>query len=365
MSEHRTLHIVQLISTSRHAGTENYVGRIADEFHRRGHRSTVISRFAPSAFVPDGPHLVQVDHWRAAARALRSLDDVDVVTSHGTEADVAAAWGLRGGSIPIVAIHHMAAARWSEGDGKGAALLRVRPSSGYRPPGPFRRRLQRSVDERIDVQVAVSDFVASKLPRCDVVVRSGVEPHTDVPEMSARSRTVVVMQRLEASKSTMLAVEAWERSTARLHGWSLEIHGEGRERQLIVDEVSQRDLSGSVIVSGRCSVPEQLMRSASLYLAPAVDEPFALALLEAMSLGLPVIAPSSGGVLESVGSVEGAALFPAGDADACAVLLDRLTSDEAERSRIAAAQLAAQRESFTIAAMCDRLEKVYADVTSS
>ena len=364
MPRRRKLHIVQVISTARHAGMENYVGRIALELHRRSHCSTVVSRFPPSAFVPEGPHTIHVDNWRAAARSVRSLHEVDVVTSHGTEADAAAVWALRRRSIPLVAIHNMGAARWSEGDGKGAALLRARRPRRYRTPGPFRRYVQTAVDGRIDVQVAVSDFVASKLPHCDVVVRSGVAAQKDVPDMSVRSKTVVVMQRLEASKSTIFAIEAWERSSARRRGWMLEIYGEGKEHQMIVDEVSRRGLTESVVVLGRCNTPEQLMRSASLFLAPAADEPFGLAQIEAMSLGIPVIAPWSGGTPESVGTVPGAALFPVRDVEACSALIDRLTSDEAERTRLACAQLAVQRDSFTIEAMCDQLEDIYFDVAS-
>ena len=359
MNAPRKLHIAHVICTKKHAGTENYVGRIAAEFHRRGHQISVISRFPPSRFVPEGPLTFQVRNWREAARTLRKIECLDVVNSHGTEADAAAVWGLRQRPTPLVATHHFNHQRWSADDGQGTALLRVLPSRFQRKNGPLRSRMQSFIDDRVDLEVAVSNFVASRMARCDRVIPSGVQSQNELRDTADRREVVVMLQRLEPHKETRLALEAWARSSARDRGWKLEIYGEGSDHQQLVDFISDRRLSESVELKGFCDRPQAVLSEASLLLAPSLLEPFGLTILEAMSFGVPVIASASGGNSESVGLASSAALFPPGDVATFANLIDKLTLDEHARRRISEEQLLLQRSKFSIKSMCDQLEAAY------
>lgn len=353
------LDIVHVLCTSRHAGVENYVGRLSGVLASRGHRVTVITRFPSSAFVPENVYAHDVSNWREAARTLRSLRHVDIVNSHLTEADAAAYFACRRREVPLVSTHHFASPRWSAEDGQGSAFLRFHPRTRGRRPGPVLNRIRRAVDSRVDVEVAISDFVAQRVGRCDEVVLSGVEPQPNVPALMDRPPLAVVLQRLEPIKSTIVALDAWSRSEAKSRGWTLRIHGEGSERQFLIDEIRRRGLQDSVSAPGYCREPYDLLRSASLLIAPAVGEPFGLTVAEAMSFGVPVIACASGGHLETLGRVQDAALFPENDSLACAMQIDRLTADPIRRAELSKAQSSHQVAHLSIHSMADRLEDIY------
>ncbi len=101
------------------------------------------------------------------------------------------------------------------------------------------------------------------------------------------------------------------------------------------------------------------MRSAAVFLATRPDEAFGLSVVEAMARGLPVVASGSGAHLETVGSVEGAALFDPGSSREAGDVLARLAVDAERREVYGALLQAAQRERFTVALQACHTDTVY------
>lgn len=365
MTSRQPLHIVQVVSSRRHAGVENYVGRIAELLTQRRHRVSVVSRIPCSTFVSDASETFDVANWREASRVVRRLADADIIHSHTTEADTAAVWAARGRRVPIVSTRHFATRRWSIDDGQGSALLRLPGMRAKPSKNPILRHVRERIDKRIDMNVAVSDFVASRMGGCDAVVRTGIATQDDLTPVEERSPKAILLQRLEPHKQAHVALEAWGRSTARMRGWSLEVHGEGRDSQRLTDLVAHLDLAESVRIMGRCSDSESLLRSASLLLAPGFDDPFPLTVLEAMSFGVPVIASASGGHMESIAQVPDAPLFPVGRSDLLAGLIDTYTSDPVALRRLSMNEIEVQREHFSTQVMCDRIEDLYHSLVES
>jgi glycosyltransferase involved in cell wall biosynthesis len=80
-----------------------------------------------------------------------------------------------------------------------------------------------------------------------------------------------------------------------------------------------------------------LYAGADLYLWPAINEAYGMALLEAQAAGLPVVAGRTGGVPAVVADGVTGLLAPVGDANAFASAVARLLEAPAERARLAAA----------------------------
>ena len=141
---------------------------------------------------------------------------------------------------------------------------------------------------------------------------------------------MLVLQRLEPEKDTITALEAWQASQLFASGWSLRVVGEGSERRSLEDWASSSGVEGVVFAGWTNDVASELGQ-AGVVLATTPSEGLGLGVIEAMAAGVPVIACSSGGHLESVGRLPEAALFPAGDAAAAAAMLRALQSDERAR----------------------------------
>lgn len=332
---------------------------------QRGHKLSVVSRLPCSLFVSHASATFDVANWREAASVVRHLADADVIHSHMTEADTAAVWAARGRSVPIVSTRHFARRRWSADDGQGSALLRT-PGSHSMPSRKWiHQRLYAHVNNRINVDIAVSEFVASRMGRCDRVLLPGVPEQENLIPIELRPPRTIVLQRLEPHKQTHVALEAWSRSSARHRGWSLEVYGEGRDMNRLKDLVAHLNLADSVHIMGWSNNPESLLRSASLLLAPSVDEPLGLTVLEAMSFGVPVIASSSGGHMESIAKVPNAPLFPVGRPDLLGRLIDVYTSDPAKRSRLSVDEIEVQRAEFSTREMGNSIEDLYYSLIES
>jgi len=76
--------------------------------------------------------------------------------------------------------------------------------------------------------------------------------------------------------------------------------GDGVERENLEGYVRKNNLSNYVEFLGYVDEPSSYMNEADVLVHSAIDEPFGLILLEAMSCGLPVVAFNSGGIPEIV-----------------------------------------------------------------
>jgi glycosyltransferase involved in cell wall biosynthesis len=119
--------------------------------------------------------------------------------------------------------------------------------------------------------------------------------------------------------------------------WSLDVAGDGEARAEV--EIALAPLGARVRYLGAlddCAIAAALAE-ADLFLWPALNEAFGMALLEAQASGLPVVAGASGGVAGIVASGETGLLVPPGNAAAFAAAARRLIRDGRARDAMGAA----------------------------
>ncbi len=127
--------------------------------------------------------------------------------------------------------------------------------------------------------------------------------------------------------------------------WSLEVVGDGPARSDVEDALAL--VKERVTWAGElCSAAvRDRLAAADLFVWPALNEAFGMALLEAQAAGLPVVAGGSGGVSEIVVSGITGLLVPPGDALAFAAAVRSLIIDRGRRAALAeAAQHRARTE---------------------
>ena len=107
--------------------------------------------------------------------------------------------------------------------------------------------------------------------------------------------------------------------------------------------------------------PLPFYRLAGVAALPSRIEGLSQALLEAMALGLPVVASEAGGNPDLVTSGETGLLVPPLDPMAWARALDRVLGDAAFRARIARAGRELVRRDFTLERTAERTEAVYGE----
>jgi glycosyltransferase involved in cell wall biosynthesis len=165
------------------------------------------------------------------------------------------------------------------------------------------------------------------------------------------------MQRLEAEKDTITALEAWKSSGLATDGWSLRVVGEGSLRAQLESWVEAERVEGVTFVGWTADVAAELA-GAGMLLASAPAEPLGLSVIEAMAAGVPVVASAGGGHLETAGLIEGAPLYRPGDALGAAAAM-RCLLDEAARARLSADGRRLVSDRFTVKRHVDRLFAEY------
>ncbi len=120
-------------------------------------------------------------------------------------------------------------------------------------------------------------------------------------------------------------------------------------------------LADRVIFTGFRDDATRVMAAADVFTLASRWEGLPVALMEALALGLPVVATNVGGVGEAMHDGIDALLVPPGDPAALADALQRVCTDQHVRERLAVAS-AARASEFDVSRAVQRLEQVYAEL---
>ena len=329
--------VVHVVCSAGFAGVERYISYVAPCLARRGWEVTVVG--GNTERMHDALGDIRHVHGASLASAMAALTRFDrtaIVHAHMTEAESAAVAMRVVRRFPIVVTRHFGAPRGSSRLGHLVAPL-----------------IRRGISE----QIAVSDFVAAAIDEPSVTIRNAVP---DAYETAARDRHIVlVVQRLEGEKLTADALRAWTGTPLPALGWKLLIAGEGREHARLAELAHELGVSQSVELLGARSDTDELMRSATIFVATAPAEPFGLSVVEAMAAGLPVIATRAGAHLETVGAVTTRWMYRPGEHAELSSMLQALALDHAERARYGRALQEHQRAALSLDAHVDQLETLY------
>ena len=332
--------IAHVVVTDNFAGVEKYV--VSTASHQASHGATV-------TVVGGNPDLMRLHLSESVTyvpgptvgssmRALLHLGRLDIVHSHMTSADFVAV-----STRPITR----------------AAVVSTRHFAGPRGARSTTRMAAQLVKRGISSEIAISDFVARSDDGKAVTILNGVPIR---PRGGAhREQIVMVMQRLETEKDTETALRAFALSGLEGVGWSLHIVGQGSELPHLQRASSRLGIAGAVIWHGFVSDPENIRSRASIHLATAQAEPFGLAVVESMAIGLPVIASAGGAHRELLGPTD--YCFEVGDAAGAATLLRQLADNPAAAMGFGALLRERQQRYFALPDHVSLLDELYRTVS--
>jgi len=215
-----------------------------------------------------------------------------------------------------------------------------------------------------DIVVAVSHAVASRVVDGPArVIYAGTDvPPMDSPAPRRRSTSEVILGtagRLIPLKGVEFLLSAAAMLRGEFPDLRVEIAGSGPERPHLEQRIARLGLTGRVEFLGWIDDLPTVLPRWDVFVMPSLEEGFALAALEAMAAGLPVVASGVGGVPELV--VDGVTgwLAPPGDAEALAARLRLLLRNPEERLTMGANARARVRDHFGLAQMTENFGKLY------
>lgn len=114
--------------------------------------------------------------------------------------------------------------------------------------------------------------------------------HTSENSLPKDSKVVLAVGRLEHQKGFDLLLDAWKKiPVSSRDGWCLRIVGEGSMRAQLEAQLSKLDIQKEVELPGRINDIATEYRNAGIFVLSSRYEGFVLAMMEAMTFGLPII----------------------------------------------------------------------------
>jgi glycosyltransferase involved in cell wall biosynthesis len=173
---------------------------------------------------------------------------------------------------------------------------------------------------------------------------------------------VGMISRLARQKGHVFMLRALGEAKKQAPGIKLIVAGDGPLRDELAGEAKRLGLMGDVVFLGaRRDVPA-ILKALDIYAMPSLWEGHPMALLEAMSTGLPVVASRVGGVPDVVeDGVNGILIVPE-DAFALASRMVELAKNPELRERLGKEAGVLVGERFSAKAMVERMERLYVEV---
>jgi glycosyltransferase involved in cell wall biosynthesis len=336
-------------------GGQVYADRLAAGLAGRGHAVRMVCTGTPPRPGERGTSYPTtfVHHFRrhqlnalsVAFWLVPRLSAFDVVHCHGAEGALVAAWPGRG--VPIVYSEHFGELP----DFQRPSPLTIRSRADAQQV--WRRqffRPTRYVARRAERVVATSHFVASAAvaaygldPARVVVVPPGIDRFASPPAggEAAVGEPVSIgyVGRLDGFKGLDTLLHAYARVARDQRGTRLVLIGDGPSAGHVRELVETLGLTSRVDLAGQLTRAETgaRMRQLDMLVLPSRVEALGMVILEAMALGVAVVASRVGGIPEIVEHGRNGLLVPVGDADQLASALLSLVQDPARRRQLARA----------------------------
>lgn len=223
--------------------------------------------------------------------------------------------------------------------------------------------------------VAISEEVRRRLVAAGVreqrisLIRSGVEPPVGLPgpagRAAARQRfglgdelAVGVVAALERRKGHDVLL----RAIAGLRGQPpirCLVCGDGSQRAALERLAQDLGIASCVRFLGEQRQVADVLAALDVFVMPSRHEGLGVAVLEAMAMGLPVVASAVGGIPEAVDAGHTGLLVPVEDATALGAAIDELARDLERARGMGVAGRARVLEKFSMDAMASGYQRLY------
>jgi L-malate glycosyltransferase len=286
---------------------------------------------------------------------------INILHVHGYKATVLGALATRGAGVRLVKTEHgrlERPARWRDIGGYARMVANTR----------LDRLATRSV---IDAVAFVSEDIertaSGGRAHPGRVIYNGIEPP---PEKEGRpawvrdgSFDVGIVGRIDRVKGHAHLLAALAR-LPHLENLRLHVFGTGPLEEACRHQCEQAGLTARVAFHGFQSPIEPHLRALDLLVMPSLHEGLPYALLEAMQLGVPVVASRVGGLAEALDGGCGVLVRPGNDTD-LAAWIERMYGNARLREAVAERARRRVRDQFQACGMVRAYTALYADVLAS
>jgi glycosyltransferase involved in cell wall biosynthesis len=177
--------------------------------------------------------------------------------------------------------------------------------------------------------------------------------------LPASTRVVAGVGRLNPQKNFALFLDIAAQLAPRFPDLHFLLAGDGPEEKMLREKAAALGIADRVTFSGYVADTRLVYLAADVLLMPSRYEGLPMTLLEAMAMGLPVVASQLDGIAEVIGDGREGFLVPSDDASLFVERTAALLQDAELSSRIAQNARAKIEASFSVERMTSAVEEIY------
>lgn len=208
-------------------------------------------------------------------------------------------------------------------------------------PSKYEKKRIRNLAYRFaDVIVCQTQDAVDSFPK-GIAKKSVVLPNpVDIgdlrPYEGERDKKIVAVGRLQYPKNHHLLLRAFADFTGEYPDYTLELYGKGKQEAELKELASELKIGHKVIFHGFSKRVKEEINAAAMFVLSSDYEGVSNSMLEAMALGIPVIATDCpiGGCRMYIEDGENGLLVPVGDEGALADAMRRIASDKALAAKL-------------------------------
>lgn len=195
-----------------------------------------------------------------------------------------------------------------------------------------------------------------------IVIPNGTEMCTPVVSQPAGCYTFGTVGRLVEAKDYPTLIRAI--GLLRDKGYDVELYivGDGPERNRLEAEISALRLASIIHIVGFQDDIHSWLRRFNTFVLSSLREGQPMALLEAMALGLPIVATRVGGIPDTIAAGSEGLLVAPGDPVLLAEAMEALVLDEGRRTALGRNAHARCHADFSIQSVGDRYQALYQSI---
>ncbi len=223
--------------------------------------------------------------------------------------------------------------------------------------------------------VAVSKAIANEI-KTPYVIHNGIDTDYFDPQAIDSNRRLDWIQRLEAQDRPLIGIAA-RLTRQKGHRFLLKafsellpshpdalmlIAGDGEERAALESLVLELGITGNVRFLGSVKDIRGFLSILDLFVHPSLFEGLGIAVIEAMSMELPIVATKVDGLLEMISDGTEGILVEPGNPMALALAMNRIMDDPELRQAMGRNARRRSVNQFSLKTMIDKYEELYLDL---
>lgn len=210
------------------------------------------------------------------------------------------------------------------------------------------------------------EFITSISPKANVVIVNNAVKIPDIDEKKLHERvTFLFLGALIKRKGVMDLLQATKQlADTGITNFKILIAGSGEEEQNLKNYVTENKISDHVEFLGWVGNDDKpgLFEKSDVLVLPSYNEGLPIAILEAMSYGLPIISTNVGSIAEAVQEGKNGFLIALGDVNALADSMIKFTIDTELWKKESSISIKICEEKFSENVFFENIERVYLDV---